>query len=54
MHMAQKAARYPAVSVVALAAAVIALYSLWGASLLRAQREAPYSTANSEVQVARN
>jgi hypothetical protein len=40
--------------VVALAAVVIVLYSLWGASLLNAQRQSPYSAANSQAQVARN
>ena len=40
-------------SAVALAAAVIVLYSLWGASLLSAQREAAYSAANTQAQVAR-
>ncbi len=39
MYMAQKVAQYPAISVIALAATVIVLYSLWGASLMRAQQD---------------
>lgn len=41
------------VGVVALAAAVIVLYSLWGASLLAAQRDAAYSNNNPQMQLAR-
>lgn len=39
--------------VVALATAVIVLYSLWGASLLSAQKQAAYSSTNTQAQVAR-
>jgi hypothetical protein len=39
--------------VVALAAVCILAYSLWGASVLRAQQQAAYSSANTQAQVAR-
>lgn len=41
------------VGAIALAALCILAYSLWGASVLRAQREAAYSNANAQEQVAR-
>jgi hypothetical protein len=42
------------VGVVAFAAAVIVLYSLWGATLLSAQRDAAYASNNPQTQLARN
>jgi hypothetical protein len=39
--------------VVALAAACILAYSLWGASVLRAEHNAAFSAGNPQTQVAR-
>lgn len=52
--MVHKVAQYPTVSIVALAAMAIVLYSLWGAAMLRAQHEAAYSVNNPQTQLARN
>jgi hypothetical protein len=38
---------------IAVAAACILAYSLWGASVMRAERAAPFSSANTQAQVAR-
>lgn len=51
--MAQKVAQYPTVSVVAVAAAVIVLYSLWGATLLNAQRETAVSGSPAQQLAAK-